>query len=106
MDILLNYDYPGNIRELENIIEHACVLCRGEVVERRHLPVYLQQSHSRAGSEALPREDIPSARDLRERELLLEALEAQGWHRQKTAQALGIDRTTLWRKMKKHNISP
>jgi transcriptional regulator with PAS, ATPase and Fis domain len=106
MDILLNYDYPGNIRELENIIEHACVLCRGEVIERRHLPIYLQQSYAREESDARTEEDIPSARDLRERELLLEALTAQGWHRQKTAQALGMERTTLWRKMKKHNISP
>ena len=106
MDILLNYDYPGNIRELENIIEHACVLCQGEVVERRHLPIYLQHSYGREESDARPKEDIPSTRDLRERELLLEALKAHLWHRQETARALGMDRTTLWRKMKKHNISP
>ncbi len=55
MEILLNYQYPGNIRELENIIEHACVLCQGEVIERRHLPLYVQTiSGHRRGRNHLP----------------------------------------------------
>ena len=106
MDILLNYDYPGNIRELENIIEHACVLCQGELIERRHLPMYLQATLSRAEDQIVARPDVVEARDQRERGLIVEVLKEHRWHRQKAAQALGMDRTTLWRKMKKYDISP
>ena len=106
MEILLNYQYPGNIRELENIIEHACVLCQGEVIERRHLPLYVQTSSGHRGGETIFRPDVVEARDQRERELIVEVLKEHRWHRQKAAQALGMDRTTLWRKMKKYDISP
>jgi PAS domain S-box-containing protein len=106
MEILLNYDYPGNVRELENIIEHACVLCRGEVIERRHLPTYLQRARSSLDGEIISEPDATESRDEWERERLVEILKKNQWHRQKAAQALGMDRTTLWRKMKKYNISP
>lgn len=106
MEILLNYDYPGNVRELENIIEHACVLCRGEVIERRHLPMYLQRARSSLDGEIISEPDATESRDEWERERLVEILKKNQWHRQKAAQALGMDRTTLWRKMKKYNISP
>jgi PAS domain S-box-containing protein len=106
MEILLNYQYPGNIRELENIIEHACVLCQGEVIERRHLPLYVQTSSGHREGETISRPDVVEARDQRERELIVEVLKEHRWHRQKAAQTLGMDRTTLWRKMKKYNISP
>ncbi len=106
MDILLNYDYPGNIRELENIIEHACVLCQGELIELRHLPMYIQGIKGHMGVGRVARAEVTAMRDQRERELIVEELEKHRWHRQKAAQALGMDRTTLWRKMKKYNISP
>jgi PAS domain S-box-containing protein len=106
MEILLNYQYPGNIRELENIIEHACVLCQGEVIERRHLPLYVQTISSHREGETIFRPDVVEARDQREREFIIEVLKEHRWHRQKAARALGMDRTTLWRKMKKYNISP
>jgi PAS domain S-box-containing protein len=106
MEILLNYQYPGNIRELENIIEHACVLCQGEVIERRHLPLYVQTISGHREGETISRPDVVEARDQRERELIVEVLKEHRWHRQKAAQTLGMDRTTLWRKMKKYNISP
>jgi transcriptional regulator with PAS, ATPase and Fis domain len=106
MDILLNYDYPGNIRELENIIEHACVLCRGEVIEGRHLPMYLQTPSTHLDEALISRTDVVAAEHQWERERILEVLKEHRWHRQRAAQALGMDRTTLWRKMKKHKISP
>jgi PAS domain S-box-containing protein len=106
MDILLNYHYPGNIRELENIIEHAGVLCQGELIERRHLPLYIQGITGRRGEERTARTEVTAMRDQRERELIVEVLEEHRWQRQKAAQALGMDRTTLWRKMKKYDISP
>ncbi len=105
MDILLNYDYPGNIRELENIVEHACVLCQGEAIERKHLPMYLQTTSDHTEGETSSTVSLVGGRDQGEREFLVEVLREHRWHRQKTAQALGIDRTTLWRKMKKYGIS-
>ena len=106
MEILLNYDYPGNVRELENVIEHACVLCQGEIIERRHLPMYLQKARGSIEGEVISRPEPTESRDAWERERLVDALKEHSWHRQKAAQALGMDRTTLWRKMKKYNISP
>jgi PAS domain S-box-containing protein len=106
MDILLNYHYPGNIRELENIIEHAGVLCQGEVIERRHLPMYIQEITGYMGEGRVAKAGVTAMRDQREREFIVEVLKKHRWHRQKAAQALGMDRTTLWRKMKKYDISP
>jgi PAS domain S-box-containing protein len=106
MEILLNYDYPGNVRELENVVEHAFVLCRGEVIERKHLPMYLQKARGSLQGEIISRPEPTESRDAWERERLVDALKEHSWHRQKAAQALGMDRTTLWRKMKKYNISP
>jgi PAS domain S-box-containing protein len=106
LEILLNYDYPGNVRELENIIEHACVLCGGEVIERRHLPLYVQSSRGLGEVETTSRSDIATGRDRWERERIVQTLKEHGWQRQRAAQDLGMDRTTLWRKMKKYDISP
>ncbi len=106
MEILLNYQYPGNIRELENIIEHACVLCQGEVIERRHLPLYVQTISSHREGETISRPDVAAGRDQWERQRIVEALQEHRWQRQKAARALGMDRTTLWRKIKKYDIAP
>ena len=106
MEILLNYHYPGNIRELENIIEHACVLCQGEVIERRHLPLYFQTISSHREGDTISRPDVAAGRDQWERQRIVEALQEHRWQRQKAARALGMDRTTLWRKIKKYDIAP
>ena len=105
MEVLLNYDYPGNIRELENIIEHALIVCRDNVIERSHLPHGLE-----AGIAApLPASDNRSFGEkieISERSLILDMLQKHNWNKGKTASALDINRTTLWRKMKKYNLDP
>ena len=106
MEILLNYDYPGNIRELENILEHALILCQDEIIERKHLPIFLQKRFSPTGSTKRPTNDLTSIRHSSEKHRILETLKQYNWHRGKTAQELNIDRTTLWRKMKKYNLFP
>jgi PAS domain S-box-containing protein len=105
MKILLNYTYAGNVRELENILEHALITCQQDTLEERHLPDYLisPKTAYRAG---LPEEQkrLPTSDNLECNEILA-ALNQHNWHRVRTARALGMDRTTLWRKMKKFGLS-
>jgi PAS domain S-box-containing protein len=91
---LLTHDYPGNVRELENIIEHAFVLCHGGMIQPEHLPEYLRPAE--------PAPAAPSAKTLRDLEahLIYETMRRHGWNRLVTAKELGIHKTTLWRKIK------
>ena len=103
MEVLLNYNYPGNVRELENIIEHALIVCQGKIIERNHLPLSLQ-----GGSAPRPAEEAPSfdrSIESSEKAIILDMLQKFNWNKGKTASALNINRTTLWRKMKKYSIS-
>ena len=105
MKILLNYAYPGNVRELENILEHALITCQQDILEERHFPEYLLSPKTayRAG---LPEKQKRFATsDNPECDEILAALNQHNWHRIQTARTLGIDRTTLWRKMKKYGLS-
>jgi PAS domain S-box-containing protein len=104
MEVLLNYDYPGNVRELENIIEHALIVCQDKIIERNHLPLSLQDGISTP----LPEEEkrpFDKEIEFSEKNLILETLRKHNWNKGKTASALEINRTTLWRKIKKYNIS-
>jgi PAS domain S-box-containing protein len=104
MEALLNYDFPGNIRELENIIEHALIVCQGSVIEKRHLPVSLFKKEPGGREEEEKEEASRSSLSEGEAKVIVKALEEHGWNRKETARALNINRSTLWRKMKKHNI--
>ena len=106
MEALLNYDYPGSIRELENVLEHALTICQEEVIERRHLPLSLQKGISTKGPPEEPVEDQEAFSQYSEKYRIMEMLKRHNWHRGKTAQELNMDRTTLWRKMKKYELSP
>ena len=92
---LMEHDYPGNVRELENIVEQAFVLCRGGRIEMEHLPVELRPAHAPAGA-------FVSAMNLRaaQRQMMEAALARnQGNHRQ-AARELGINPSTLYRRLK------
>lgn len=102
MQILLNYDYPGNVRELENILEHALIICREAVIHPDHLPDYLRQR--KAAKQKPPAQIVPPTSPIPEHQRILEVLEKTGGHRIKAARELGMERTTLWRKMKKYGI--
>ena len=104
MDVLLNYDFPGNVRELENIIEHALIVCQDETIERHHLPLALQQGISpllAVDEISLPADAV----GISEKHMIMDTLQRYSWNKGKTAAALKINRTTLWRKIKKYNIS-
>ncbi|MEJ2232718.1 MAG: sigma 54-interacting transcriptional regulator [Syntrophobacterales bacterium] len=104
--ILLNYDFPGNVRELENIIEHAIILTKGIEIQPRNLPSYLRSKQR----EPLARAEISEEQDLAvlervERDLIARALERNGGNTGAAAKELGIHRSTLWRKMKRYGIA-
>lgn len=96
--VLMNHSFPGNVRELMNVIEHAFALCPGGVLLPEHLPDQLrpQETHRLQ----IP----PQSLDEVESQWLSEALERNDYSRINTAIELGIHKTTLWRKMKKLGI--
>ena len=106
MEVLLRYHYPGNVRELENILEYALLTCRGGEIRPEHIQSYV---HSRTDGveQCPPARPAPEGRgsDHGERARILKALESNKWRKKETARVLGIDRTTLWRKMKKFGLS-
>ncbi len=106
MQAMQQYHWPGNVRELVNVIERAVVLCRENHITAADLPEKLFANHEhRANIEAhLGGASLKSALTEPERHLIIQALEASGWNRQKTARTLGINRTTLYKKMKRYDI--
>ena len=103
LSFLMRYDFPGNVRELENIIEHGVVLCRGEIIEMEHLPGELFGSTSVPKSED-ESEDLKTTRHQAERRAILDALARHKGNRLETARELGMHKTTLWRKMKRFGL--
>jgi len=90
--ILLSHEYPGNIRELENVIEHAFILCRGGVIQPDHLPEPL-----------LPKQpSVAHAKTFRDLEarFIFDVLRRNEWNRLRAAKELGVHKTTLWRKIR------
>lgn len=98
MKHLLNYDYPGNVRELQNIIEHAFVLCKTNEFTSDALPSYLSTSPIVSSDHRIQ----PNRLQDLEIQTILDTLKQYKWNKTKAATALGIDRTTLWRKLKKY----
>jgi DNA-binding NtrC family response regulator len=102
MTILQSHAWPGNIRELENVIERGVILCRGEVLMPGDLPPELTKSApAPTGNRTLP---LKRALEIPEREIIERTLRGQGWNRQRTAVALDINRTTLFNKMRKYGL--
>ena len=103
MASLLRYNYPGNIRELENIIEYALIMCPGGLLLPEHLPEKL----GGAGLDRKAPRGSPSANSSLadvEREMIILALKRNNYQRLNTARELGISKTTLWRKMKRYSL--
>jgi DNA-binding NtrC family response regulator len=98
MAAMMLYDWPGNIRELENAVEHAFVICKEELIRLQHLPEKL-----------LPKINFTittTGKTLREieKKSILQALQRNNWKRMVTAKELGVDKNTLRRKIIRHSI--
>ncbi len=98
-DLLINYDFPGNIRELQNIIEHAFILCSEDYIQPAHLPDYLQQREKiQVGDGSVRLVHVES-------QTILDALKRHNWNKAAAARELGIHKTTLWRKIRQLRIA-
>lgn len=109
MKVLLNYSYPGNVRELKHFIEHACIMCRGNKIKKDMLPQCIDLTKKKKDSPLASTPTLYAAPTNplleKEKELILAALLKHGWSRNQTAKALHMNRTTLWRKMKKLGLT-
>ena len=102
LNLLMHYNFPGNIRELENAIEFAFVLCHGNLIKVNHLPREIHNCDLEKDAAAM--DTGPTPFDRAEKKTLLEALQRHDGNRGKTAAFLGINKSTLWRKMKKYKL--
>ncbi len=116
LEFLQSYQYPGNVRELRNIVEYTVTICPGGEIRRSHLPAYLfePQAGQGGGEQAAfpqPLQDLGSEQPhgeeswaAMERKMILDALVRSRGRRGKAAEILGWGRSTLWRKMKHYGI--
>jgi PAS domain S-box-containing protein len=106
LEILLSHNYPGNIRELRNIMEYVFIFCNEGQVRQKHLPEYLRAAVlSRGDMDESLNFDVSSMKAFpREKEQIWAALDKARWNKRKAAELLQVDRSTLWRKMKKYKI--
>jgi PAS domain S-box-containing protein len=98
LHILMNHDYPGNVRELENIVEHGFVLSGGPLIGLEHLPEWLVKLREREA----PAQTLEDC----ERRVIRSVLDSHGWNRLAAARALGVHKSTLFRKLHRLGIHP
>jgi PAS domain S-box-containing protein len=104
--LLMAHDFPGNVRELENVLEYASVVCKNSIAGPEHLPGYLVAGDETRRNQTDPAMPHQSSWKEMEKEFILGTLRRNNWSRTATAQDLGIHPTTLWRKMKRLHIQP
>lgn len=102
VEILMRHDFPGNVRELENIIEYGFAICHGRTIEVEHLPAELLKKPDLH----IARAEHPLRSALNEEVRIREALKMHSGHQGKAAKEMGINRSTLWRKLKRYGINP
>jgi len=95
MQVLMDHEWPGNVRQLENAVSHAVILAQGPVIERRHLPQFLKQSASEPSSSSLAEN---------ERLLILGVLQEADWNKHEAARRLEISRSTLYSKIRRYAL--
>ncbi len=103
LDVLLRYSWPGNVRELRNLVERLVIMVPQDKVEPQHLPPEVFRVVPRTALP--PQAKLHEARAAYEREFILRKLEENQWNMSRTAKALGVERSHLYRKMKSLGIS-
>jgi len=121
ISVLSNYSYPGNIRELRNIVEYAVTICQGPTIQVEHLPKFVlaaeatpaaeqdyekvSETAERSGARSpTPSPDATKWSEV-ERQMIIDALRQTGGRRTQAAKILGWGRSTLWRKLKEHGLA-
>jgi len=102
LETLEGYNWPGNVREFSNAIEHAFVHCKGVLIQPSDLPESILRQSQPNKLRAAPQ--TQKVLEDAERDLILKELEATSWKKKVAAKRLGMSRATLWRKMEKHGI--
>lgn len=104
LSILMEYNWPGNVRELENVIERATILSKSSIITPEDFPEFLLAMSPRQHKTDQEKLKLKHALQSPEKELIIKALEKTGWNRSTAAQMLGINRTTLYKKMNKFGL--
>jgi transcriptional regulator of acetoin/glycerol metabolism len=102
-EALLAFNWPGNVRQMRNVLRTLAALCEDDVIGVDDLPAVIRQSVAQPKAETDDTRESPL--DCAERSALVATLEAQRWHMTHAAQELGVSRNTLYRKLRKHGIS-
>lgn len=104
LSILMRYDYPGNIRELENIVEYSFILCEGGYIQPHHLPESFAAGYEETAS-AAPRDQGPQTLEDIEKQAIILSLERNRWRKMITCRELAISKDTLRRKIERYGIA-
>ncbi len=109
MEIFMNHDWPGNVRELKSALEYAFVVATGELITPDHLPRTIGNRQTRTASSAPPAgmpagPGLKSEKEAREKAALIAALQRTGGNQTRAARILGINRVTVWNRMKKYGL--
>jgi two-component system response regulator HydG len=102
LEMLMNYEWPGNVREFRNVMERALIVCKGEWIEISHLPPYLRNPGAESSSKIFLPLGITAAEV--ERELILKTLEKTGHNKAEAARQLGLDVKTIRNKLRVYKI--
>ncbi|MGB6410175.1 MAG: sigma 54-interacting transcriptional regulator [Candidatus Deferrimicrobiaceae bacterium] len=95
MQALMDYHWPGNVRQLENALSYGVILCQGEEISMRHLPSFLKESIGDSSEMSLGE---------MERKMILKALEESSWNKHETARRLQVSRSTLYSKIRRYGL--
>jgi PAS domain S-box-containing protein len=95
MEALMEYEWPGNVRQLENAVSHAVILAQGDVIRRRHLPRFLRETAAASVSTSLAQN---------ERHLILRVLQESNWNKHDAARRLQVSRSTLYSKIRRYGL--